>query len=192
MMALDLDKDKSTSRSTPLVQILEAANFAARAHAGQKRKGAAGEPYIDHLIEVAELVARSGYDSDVNLIMACFLHDVVEDTSISQQEIARVFNDDVASLVMEATDDKTLPKQTRKARQVQTAPHKSARAQALKLADKISNLRAILLSPPLDWTPQRKREYFDWAKAVVSGFTEPNQYLLNEFQKTYDRIAEIT
>ncbi len=192
-MALDdLDKDKSTSHSSPLVQILAAANFAAKAHAGQKRKGAAGEPYIDHLIEVAELVARSGYDSDVDLIMACFLHDVVEDTSISQQEIARVFNDDVASLVMEATDDKTLPKQARKARQVQTAPHKSARAQALKLADKISNLRAILVSPPLDWTAQRKREYFDWAKAVVSGFTEPNQYLLNEFQKTYDRIVEIT
>ena len=81
--------DKSTSRSTPLVQILAAANFAARAHTGQKRKGAAGEPYINHLMEVAELVARSGYDSDVNLIMACFLHDVVEDTAITQQEIAR-------------------------------------------------------------------------------------------------------
>ncbi len=184
--------DKSTSRSTPLVQILAAADFAARAHAGQKRKGAAGEPYINHLMEVAELVARSGYDSDVNLIMACFLHDVVEDTAITQQEIARAFNEDVASLVMEATDDKTLPKNERKAMQVQTAPHKSARAQALKLADKISNLRSLLASPPPDWTPQRKREYFDWAKAVVSGFTEPNQYLLHEFQKTYERIAEIT
>jgi (p)ppGpp synthase/HD superfamily hydrolase len=189
MMAL---KDKSTSRSTPLVQILAAANFAARVHAGQTRKGAAGEPYINHLIEVAELVARSGNDSDVNLIMACFLHDVVEDTTVTQDEIRQLFNDDVASLVMEATDDKNLPKQTRKALQIQKAPHKSVRAQTLKLADKIANLRAILVSPPFDWTSQRKREYFDWAKAVVSGFTEPNQYLLNEFQKTYARIVEIT
>jgi guanosine-3',5'-bis(diphosphate) 3'-pyrophosphohydrolase len=188
MMALD----QSISRSTPLLQILAAANFAAGAHAGQKRKGAAGEPYINHLMEVAELVARSGSDADVNLIMACFLHDVVEDTPVTQQEIARAFNEDVASLVMEVSDDKNLPKQTRKALQIQTAPHKSVRAQTLKLADKISNLRAILISPPLDWTPERKREYFDWAKAVVSGFTEPNQYLLNEFQKTYARIAEIT
>lgn len=184
--------DESISRSTPLVQILAAANFAAKAHAGQKRKGAAGEPYINHLIEVAEMVALSGNDSDVNLIMACFLHDVVEDTQVTQKEIARVFNEDVASLVMEVSDDKNLPKQTRKALQIQTAPHKSVRAQTLKLADKISNLRAILVSPPPDWNPERKRQYFDWAKAVVSGFTEPNQYLLNEFQNTYDRIVEIT
>ena len=183
--------DNSPSRSTPLVQILAAANFAARVHAEQTRKGAAAEPYINHLIEVAELVALSGEESDVNLIVACFLHDVVEDTPVTQDEIRELFNEDVASLVMEVTDDKTVPKQKRKALQIQTAPHKSVRAQTLKLADKIANLRAILLSPPPDWTSERKREYFDWAKAVVSGFTEPNQYLLNEFQKTYARIAEI-
>ena len=184
--------NNSPSRSTPLVQILAAANFAARAHAGQKRKGAAAEPYINHLIEVAELVARSGNDADVNLIMACFLHDVIEDTPITQQELARVFNDDVASLVMEATDDTTLPKDERKAMQVQTAPHKSTRAQTLKLADKISNLRALLISPPPQWSAERKRQYFDWAKAVVSGFTEPNSYLWKEFQEAYARITEIT
>jgi GTP diphosphokinase / guanosine-3',5'-bis(diphosphate) 3'-diphosphatase len=178
--------------SAPLVRILAAANFAAKAHAGQKRKGAAGEPYINHLLEVAELVARSGSESDVDLIMACFLHDVVEDTPITQQDLAQIFNDDVASLVMEATDDKTLSKDERKARQVHTAPYKSVRAQALKLADKISNLRALLTSPPLHWTPERKRQYFEWAKAVVSGFTSPNQYLLDEFNKTYQRISEIT
>ena len=184
--------DNSPARSTPLVQILAAANFAARVHAGQKRKGAAGEPYINHLIEVAELVARSGNDADVNLIMACFLHDVVEDTSVTQQEIARVFNDDVAALVMEATDDTALPKDERKAMQIQTAPHKSTRAQTLKLADKISNLRSLLISPPPHWSAERKRQYFDWARAVVSGFSEPNSYLLKEFQETYARITEIT
>ena len=174
-----------------MVQVLAAAHFAARAHAGQKRKGAAGEPYINHLIEVAELVAASGFDADVNLIMACFLHDVVEDTKITPQEISQTFNADVASLVMEVTDDKALPKQTRKAIQVQTASHKSVRAQALKIADKISNLRALIDSPPPDWTIQRKREYFDWARAVVSGLTAPDQQLLQLFNQTYQRISEL-
>lgn len=184
--------DENVLPPSPLMRILAAASFAARAHVGQKRKGAAGEPYINHLIEVAELVAASGRDSDINLIMACFLHDVIEDTLITRDEISRAFNDDVASLVMEVTDDKTLPKQTRKAMQIQTAPLKSVRAQALKLADKISNLRALLLSPPLDWTVERKREYFEWAKAVVSALSSPDQYLLNEFHETHQRISEIT
>ncbi|SRR6266849_2863521 len=184
--------DKNVLPSAPLVRILAAASFAAKAHAGQKRKGAAAEPYINHLIEVAELVASSGSELDVNLIMACFLHDVVEDTSVTPQEVARLFNDDVASLVMEATDNKTLPKDERKAMQVKTAPHKSARAQTLKLADKISNLRALLTSPPPDWSRERKRQYFEWARAVVSGFTSSNPYLFDEFEKTYQRISEIT
>jgi GTP diphosphokinase / guanosine-3',5'-bis(diphosphate) 3'-diphosphatase len=175
-----------------LLQVLTAASFAARAHANQKRKGAAGEPYINHLIEVAELVARSSYSSDTNLIMACFLHDVVEDTRITAREVEEAFNRDVAELVMEATDDKTLLKHERKARQVESAPHKSVRAQALKLADKISNLRSLLHSPPPDWDLDRKQQYFNWAKAVVSGFTSPDQYLLSEFNKTYARISELT
>jgi (p)ppGpp synthase/HD superfamily hydrolase len=183
--------DKDTQPSNPVAQILAAANFAATAHAAQKRKGAAAEPYINHLIEVAELVARSGYGSDVNLIMACLLHDVVEDTAVTQQEVAQLFNDDVASLVMEATDDKTLPKEERKALQIETAPHKTMRAQVLKLADKISNLRALISSPPPGWNLERKRQYFEWAQAVVSGFTSPDPFLLNEFQKAYQRISEI-
>src|SRR6478672_11186165 len=140
--------EKPFFSSTPLVQILSAANFAARAHAQQKRKGAAAEPYINHLIEVAELVASSGHEADVNLIMACFLHDVVEDTSVTRHELAQTF-----------TDDKSLPKEVRKAKQVQSAPAKSARAQTLKLADKISNLRSLLNSPPSNWSTERKLEY---------------------------------
>jgi (p)ppGpp synthase/HD superfamily hydrolase len=184
--------DKPFFASAPLVQILAAANFAARAHAQQKRKGAAAEPYINHLIEVAELVASSGHEADVNLIMACFLHDTVEDTSVTRHELAQTFNDDVVSLVMEVTDDKSLPKEVRKAKQVQSAPAKSARAQTLKLADKISNLRSLLSSPPSNWSTERKLEYFQWARDVVYGFTSPDQYLLNEFEKTCARISDLT
>jgi GTP diphosphokinase / guanosine-3',5'-bis(diphosphate) 3'-diphosphatase len=94
--------------------------------------------------------------------------------------------------VMEVTDDKSLPKEVRKVKQVQSAPAKSARAQTLKLADKISNLRSLLSSPPSNWSTERKLEYFQWARAVVYGFTSPNQYLLNEFEKTCARISDLT
>src|SRR5690348_15046224 len=130
-----------SSCAADLQRILSAARFAAERHAGQKRKGEAGEPYINHLIEVAELVACSDDVLDTNLVMAAFLHDTVEDTAVTPQELEQLFGSDVASLVMEVTDDKSLPKKVRKALQVKNAHKKSSRAQSLKLADKISNLR---------------------------------------------------
>ena len=183
--------DQSDENSTGSVQrILSAALFAAERHRAQKRKGAAGEPYINHLIEVAELVAESSSTLDTNLVMAALLHDTVEDTSTTGEELERLFGPDVASLVLEVTDDKSLPKEVRKALQVKNAPSKSVRAQTLKLADKISNLRALLTSPPSDWSPQRKRQYFEWAHQVVNGFTFPNAQLKHEFDKAYARISE--
>jgi hypothetical protein len=166
-------------------RILEAAHFAAQKHAGQRRKGHAGEPYVNHLIEVAELIAGSTPDLDVNLVMAGFLHDTIEDTGVTAGELERHFGGDVTALVLEATDDKSLPKEMRKALQVTNASSRSPRAQTLKLADKISNLRSLLTSPPVEWSEERKRQYFEWARQVVSGFTAPNALLKSEFDKTY-------
>jgi (p)ppGpp synthase/HD superfamily hydrolase len=171
-------------------RILAAARFAAEKHARQKRKGLAGEPYVNHLIEVAELIAESTDPFDTNLVIAGLLHDTIEDTGVTAGELAQRFGDDVAGLVLEATDDKSLPKETRKALQVQTAPLKSPRAQTLKLADKVSNLRAILASPPADWSEERKRQYFEWARQVVSGFTSPNASLKAEFDRTYQKFLQ--
>jgi guanosine-3',5'-bis(diphosphate) 3'-pyrophosphohydrolase len=171
-------------------QILGAARFAAEKHARQKRKGQAGEPYINHLIEVADLIAGSGQALDVNLVMAGLLHDTIEDTSVTASELEQRFGSDVAGLVLEATDDKSLPKEVRKALQVKNAPTRSPRAQTLKLADKISNLRSLLTSPPAEWTAERKRQYFEWAREVVSGFTAPNATLKAEFDKTYAAGSE--
>ncbi|HWC00034.1 MAG TPA: HD domain-containing protein [Bryobacteraceae bacterium] len=168
-----------------LRDILAAARFAAEKHAGQKRKGAAQEPYINHLIEVAELVAYGCEQSDPNLVMAAFLHDTIEDTGVSRQDLSERFGEDVASLVAEVTDDKSLPSDVRKARQVDHAPELSARAQTLKLADKISNLRSILVSPPAGWGFERKREYFDWGKQVVDRLRSPNPLLKQEFDRVY-------
>jgi (p)ppGpp synthase/HD superfamily hydrolase len=179
------------SSAADIQRILAAARFAAEKHAAQKRKGEAREPYINHLIEVAELVAASSPVLDTNLVVAAFLHDIVEDTGVTPQEIEALFGADVAGLVMEVTDDKSLPKETRKALQVQNAHKKTPRAQTLKLADKISNLRAILSSPPRDWSVERKRQYFDWAHDVIARLTEPNPRLKQEFERTYARAGEL-
>lgn len=171
--------------------ILKAAHYAADKHAGQRRKGAAAEPYINHLLEVAELV--SGVQpADTNLIIAALLHDTVEDAGVTREEVVQRFGSDVADLVLEVTDDKSLPKAERKRLQIVHAPELPVRAGVIKLADKISNLRAILASPPADWSVDRKREYFHWAKAVVDGLVAPNSLLKAEFDRSYERVGSLS
>ncbi|MGZ4844023.1 MAG: HD domain-containing protein [Candidatus Angelobacter sp.] len=184
-----MDTIEELASAASIQRILGAARFAAEKHAQQKRKGENGEPYFNHLLEVAELVAASSRDLDVELVMAAFLHDTVEDTGVTLPELEEHFGQDVAALVAEVTDDKSLPKEIRKQLQVQNAHKKSARAQTLKLADKISNLRSIVASPPVGWNLERKRQYFEWARQVVSGLAAPNPYLKAEFDKTYQLIS---
>jgi guanosine-3',5'-bis(diphosphate) 3'-pyrophosphohydrolase len=178
--------------ATQLQAILSAAHYAAEKHATQKRKGKTGEPYINHLLEVAQLISASVPEPDTNLLIAALLHDVIEDAGVTKDELADRFGADVANLVAEVTDDKSLPKADRKRLQVENAPKKSIRAQAIKLADKISNLRSILSSPPADWDFQRRKEYFEWAKRVVDGLTAPNRTLKAEFDKTFSAFPPQT
>src|SRR5438270_1011098 len=175
----------------PVRRIMAAARFAAEKHAQQKRKGENGEPYFNHLLEVAELIAASSPHLDVELVMAAFLHDTVEDTGVTMQELEQRFSKDVADLVAEVTDDKSLPKEIRKQLQVEHTPEKSSRAQTLKLADKISNLRAIISSPPIGWSRERKQQYFEWARQVVSGIASPNGFLKSEFDNAYQSISKL-
>lgn len=144
-------------------------DFAARKHTDQRRKGSRGEPYVNHLAEVAHLLAEATGGADPVLVVAGVLHDTVEDTATTRAEIEAAFGADVAALVAEVTDDKSLPKAERKRLQVDRTPTKSVRARMLKLADKTSNLRAIADSPPSNWDDARRREYLDWAAAVVAG-----------------------
>ena len=151
-----------------IVGIARALDFAARKHAHQRRKGLKAEPYINHLTEVALLLAEASIGEDPQLVMAGLLHDTIEDTETTRGELAETFGDDVASLVAEVTDDTSLPRDERKRRQVQTAPSKSGRARMIKLADKIANLHSIAVSPPVGWSGRRKREYVAWAREVVA------------------------
>ena len=172
----------------PVQAILSAALFAAEKHAGQRRKGDAAEPYVNHLIEVAALVAMALPEPDTNVVIAALLHDSIEDAGVTAEDLALRFGADVADLVSEVTDDKSLPKQERKRLQVENAPKKTPRAQMIKLADKISNLRSMLSSPPANWDFERKKEYFTWARRVVDGLTAPDPMLKAEFERTVSKF----
>jgi guanosine-3',5'-bis(diphosphate) 3'-pyrophosphohydrolase len=148
--------------------VLRAAQIAAVWHADQKSKGTSGAPYINHLIEVAYLVAEATKGKDTNLLVAAILHDAIEDQEIAGKEIAKRFGDDIASLVLEVTDDKSLPSQQRKRLQVEHAPRKSRRAKILELTDKVSNMRSIANNPP-DWSNKRGLACVQWGRAVVAG-----------------------
>jgi GTP diphosphokinase / guanosine-3',5'-bis(diphosphate) 3'-diphosphatase len=164
-----------------LVLISCAADFAAERHKEQRRKGAGQVPYANHLAEVARLLAAATKGSDAELIAAGWLHDTVEDTATSHEELVSTFGDDVASLVMEVTDDKTLPKETRKLLQVLKTPAKTPRAKMIKLADLTSNLRQL----PDSWETKRIHDYFEWADKVAAGCRGINSELERAFDQTF-------
>ena len=172
------------------IEILTRAyDFAARRHETQRRKGTRGEPYINHLTEVAMLVAQATNWQDAALVAAGVLHDTIEDTDTKFEDVLAAFGDDIAGLVMEATDDKSLPKAERKRLQIEHAPHKSPRAKILKLADKISNLRSLEASPP-DWPLARKHAYIAWAREVAAGLKGQSKWLDDLFESTARNTQE--
>lgn len=156
--------------SAQIISVLVSATaFAAEKHRNQRRKGADASPYINHPIALANVLANEADIFDVVTIAAALLHDTVEDTDTSADELRRHFGDEITAIVLEVTDDKSLPKADRKRLQIEHAPHLSARAKLVKLADKLCNLRDIRCTPPADWPLQRRREYLDWAGRVVDG-----------------------
>ncbi len=168
-----------------LVRFAQAADFAARQHVGQRRKGKNAEPYVNHLTEVAALLAEATGGDDLVLVMGGLLHDTIEDTGATADDLRARFGAEVAALVAEVTDDKNLPQAERKRLQVETTPGKSRRAKLLKIADKTSNLRGLVVSPPADWTSERLRDYVDWAEAVVRSCRGLNAALDAAFDEAY-------
>lgn len=163
--------------------ILQALRFSANKHRNQRRKDN-NSPYINHPIDVAEVLMTVGGVRELDVIVAAILHDTIEDTDTLPQEIEDLFGNPVLSLVLEVTDDKSLPKKMRKQLQVDNAPHKSLGAKQIKIADKISNLRDIMNSPPANWTRERKLEYVDWSENVVAGLRGANPKLESLYDET--------
>ena len=174
-----------TRSSDAVATILQAAQFAARKHKDQRRKDAASSPYINHPLSLASILREEGKVDDVRVIVAALLHDTIEDTDTDYDEIRGQFGDEVAEIVAEVTDTKWLKKTSRKRLQISKAARASNGAKLVKLADKIANLRDIVASPPSDWSLERKREYFDWAKRVVDQVRGANARLERRFDQVY-------
>ena len=165
--------------------LMKALTFAANKHRNQFRKGSKPIPYINHPIAVADLIVRTGKIHDEATLAAALLHDTVEDTETTFEELETEFGHEISKLVAELTDDKKLSKEERKRLQIEHAPSLSPRARIVKLADKICNLRDVVQDPPKGWPLERKQEYFDWAKSVVDQLHGTNPNLENAFAKAY-------
>jgi len=165
--------------------ILAALRFAAWKHRDQRRKGPHSVPYINHPIDLANVLWFEGQVRDPLVIAAAILHDTIEDTETTPDELRGAFGATVAGIVDEVTDVTWLRKRARKKLQVARAGRASKRARLVKLADKICNLRDIKAHPPRDWTLERRREYFDWALSVVDEIRGTNARLERKFDDVF-------
>ncbi|XP_071576326.1 guanosine-3',5'-bis(diphosphate) 3'-pyrophosphohydrolase MESH1 isoform X2 [Temnothorax nylanderi] len=151
---------KELTKEELLSQVIKCASFAAEKHQNQRRKNVNQTPYINHPLAI--------------------LHDTVEDTDTTFEEIEKEFGYKVTQVVREVTDDKTLPKAKRQQLQIEHAPNISREAKLVKLADKLYNLRDLEKGIPIGWTSERVKEYFKWAKAVIDGCRQTNLNLERE------------
>ena len=172
---------------TAIRLVSEAAELAARRHNGMARKGRGNEPYINHLAEVARLLAQVTDGADAELVAAGWLHDTIEDTETTREDLAEKFGERVASLVVEVTDDMSLPKPARRQKQIEDAPHKSPGAKLIKIADKVSNIGARIVSDPNEAEREDLIDYVDWAEKVAAGCRGGNAAL----DRTFDDIVKL-
>jgi guanosine-3',5'-bis(diphosphate) 3'-pyrophosphohydrolase len=171
--------------------ILRAAAFAAERHRDQRRLGNDETLYINHPFAVASALCDEGGVADVELLAAALLHDTIEDTATTQDELRKAFGPRIARIVAEVTDDKNLSKAERKRMQLDHAAEVSPEAKQLKIADKLCNLRDILASPPSNWPGFRKQQYFEWAKQVVDQVRDANPRLAEKFDAEYAQRSKL-
>ena len=163
--------------------ILKAANFSAQKHSTQRRKDKDASPYINHPISVALAIAQIGGVDDPEILAAALLHDTLEDTETGPEELEAEFGKKVCEYVLDVSDDKTLPKDERKRRQIEHAKKISKGAALIKLGDKISNVTDVLDNPPVGWDINRRKEYLDWAEKVIENCPKVNDRMENKFQE---------
>jgi guanosine-3',5'-bis(diphosphate) 3'-pyrophosphohydrolase len=165
-----------------------ALSFAAGKHSGQLRKGGAGTPYINHLISVADLLWNTGGIRDADTIIAGILHDTLEDTETSEEEIGTRFGIHTAQIVHEVTDNMLLTTVERRQYQVEHASSLSPEARLVKIADKISNIVDIIDNPPTGWSDTDRIAYVRWGKDVIDRIRGTNSELETAFDNVYDEV----
>ena len=173
-----------TTHSSLPSALLTALQFASNKHRKQRRKDADASPYINHPIAVANLLATTGEVSDIATLTAAVLHDTIEDTETTPEELEAQFGAEVRRLVAEVTDDKSLDKQTQRQRQVEHAPGLSPGAKTIKLADLSCNLADVIEHPPATWSMERRTEYLNWTARVIAGCRGVN----NRLEQHYDQL----
>lgn len=175
------------SKEGLLALVIKGVNFAAIKHKDQRRKDANRTPYINHPLGVANILIEEGNVYNPAVILAAILHDTVEDTDTTFEEIEKEFGIEICNIVREVTDDNTLPSTERKRLQIVNMAKSSDDAKLVRLADKLYNLRDIERTVPVGWTPERVDEYIKWAKAVISGCRGINSNLEKELDAIFAR-----
>lgn len=197
MLAINTSKETLLSVSNPTTglsftqtrKVFQALAFAAHKHRDQRRKDAGASPYINHPIALADILVNEGGVTDHVVLCAAILHDTIEDTETTYEELVVAFGREIADVVAEVTDDKSLDKAERKLLQIEHAAHASPRAKLVKLADKTCNLRDIATTPPADWSEERRQEYFEWAGKVVAGVRGANAALDAAFDRAVGSLS---
>ena len=167
--------------------LLKALSFAAHKHKDQRRKDPDASPYINHPITLANILCNEGHVTDIDVICGALLHDTIEDTQTTEEELRSEFGRTISDIVMEVTDDTSLSGPERKQRQVEHAAHASDKAKLVKLADKIANLRDLVHCPPANWPLERRQRYFDWAKTVIDQIRGVHPALEAIFDQVYNQ-----
>lgn len=168
-----------------LGKFLKAMAFAAHKHRDQRRKDVCASPYINHPIQLVDVLCNEAGVTDANVLCAAVLHDTIEDTETTAEELAQHFGQQISDIVVEVSDDTNLCKFDRKQAQIHHAGDLSDEAKLVKLADKICNLRDVADNPPAGWDLQRRQEYFDWGLAVINGLRGVHSDLEKIFDETY-------
>lgn len=173
--------------ASDLQLLFKALAFAAHKHKDQRRKDAGASPYINHPISLASILCKEAGVTDIEVLCGALLHDTVEDTETTPEELEQEFGKTIRDIVMEVSDDKSLSKEERKRLQIEHAAHASDSAKLVKLADKTSNLRDLSNNPPVDWSLERRQDYFDWAKKVIDQVRGVHAEMEALFDEAYAR-----
>lgn len=182
-------KEKSMT-ALEIQEICSGVDFASEKHRFQTRKNKEKTPYIMHPIGVAYNLMKTGEIRDAGVIIGALLHDTVEDTQTTFEEIEKKFGSQIAGYVREVTDDKSLSQESRKRFQVINASHKSKGAAQIKLADQLFNLNDLINNSPPDWSQTRIDRYYEWSQSVIDRLPVANEKLLNAVEEIINEYWE--
>lgn len=165
---------------------VRACYYAAVKHANQRRKDKEQTPYINHPLHAAHILHLAGV-TDEEVLVAAVCHDLVEDCSVTYDDLEREFSSRVSEMVRECSDDKSLDKVERKKLQIEHAKKISHGAKLIKLADKLSNISDLDSNPPPAWSKAEIKGYILWAHTVCEQMKGTNDIVETQLNVIFKR-----